>query len=85
MEVVRVVMLTMEKTCEKNVFSDMVEWSSKNLWKLISADVQPRTKYLRKSLVFMWNSALPEKLNFFFKGVFCYYWQNFLFGRKTGH
>ena len=36
--------------------------------------LQLRTKYLRQTLVFMWNSALREKFNFCFSGVFCYYW-----------
>ena len=43
------------------------------------------TKYLRQTLVFMWNSALWEKLNFHFQGVLWWYWQNIHFGRKTGH
>ena len=34
-------------------------------------ELQPRTKYLRKTLVSMWNSALWEKFNFYFQGVFC--------------
>ena len=34
-------------------------------------NVQARTKYLRKTLDFMWNSALREKFNFYFQGVFC--------------
>ena len=29
------------------------------------------TKYLRKTLIFMWNSALRENFNFYFQGVFC--------------
>ena len=33
--------------------------------------LKPRTKYLRKTLVFMWNSALPEKFYFDIQGVFC--------------
>ena len=28
------------------------------------------TKYLRQILIFMWNSALREKLNFYFAGEF---------------
>ena len=51
--------------------------TTKNLiilfWQL---KLQPRTKYLRQTLVFMGNSALREKFNFDFQGVF---W------RKTGH
>ena len=34
-------------------------------------ELQPQTKYLRKTPVFMWNSALWEKFNFYFQGVFC--------------
>ena len=34
-------------------------------------NVQPRTKYLRKSLVSMWNSTLREKFNFYFQRFFC--------------
>ena len=32
--------------------------------------LQPPTKYLRKTLVFMWNSVLREKFDFYFQGVF---------------
>ena len=28
------------KICDKNIFLDNVEWSSKNLWKMISPDVK---------------------------------------------
>ena len=31
--------------------------------------LKAQTKYLRKTLVFMWNSALWEKFNFYFQGV----------------
>ena len=41
------------------------------------------TKYLTQTLVFMCNSALQEKFNFCFSGVFRWYWQNFHFGRRT--
>ena len=42
------------------------ELEAKNcLWR------QPFTKYLRQTLVFMWNSALREKFNFFFAVDFC--------------
>ena len=30
------------------------------------------TKYLRLTLVFMWNSALPEKFSFSLPKIFCY-------------
>ena len=33
-------------------------------------DLQARTKYLRKTLVSIWNSALQEKFNFYFQWVF---------------
>ena len=45
--------------------------------------LQPWTKYFRQTLVFMWNSALLEKFNFYFLAVFWYYWQNFHFGSKA--
>ena len=32
--------------------------------------LQARTKYLRKTLIFMWNSALRERFNFYFQEVF---------------
>ena len=32
------------KTCDKNLFSDSVEWSSKKLWKMISADGKTNVK-----------------------------------------
>ena len=46
---------------------------------------QSRTGHLRQALVFMWNSALREGLNFHFQGILCYYWQNFHFGGGTGY
>ena len=33
--------------------------------------LQPQTKYLKKTLAFMWNSALWEKINFYLQGFFC--------------
>ena len=44
---------------------------------------QSFTKFLRLTLVFMWNSPLREKLNFCFSIVFCWYWRNFHFDMKT--
>ena len=44
---------------------------------------QPFAKYLRKSLVFVWNNALPEKLEFHFSGTFCWYWPNFLYSKNV--
>ena len=32
--------LSESKICDENLFSDNVEWSSKDLWKMISADVK---------------------------------------------
>ena len=46
---------------------------------------QPWMKHLRKALVFMLNSDLPENCNFCFSAVFCLYHQNLSFGRKIGH
>ena len=45
-------------------------------------DIQSVTKYLRLTLLFMWNSTLRETFNCYFSGSFCYY---FSFGRGTGH
>ena len=47
--------------------------------------LQSWPKYARQSLVSVWNSALREKFNFNFWTVFRLNWQNFHFGRKTGH
>ena len=38
--------------------------------------LQTFTGYLRLTLVFMWNSALREKFNFWFSRDFCWYKQN---------
>ena len=54
---------------------------NKDFWRFL----QLFTKYLRLTPVSMWYSALREKFNFCFSTVFCYDWQNFHFGRKTGH
>ena len=32
---------------------------------------KPRTKYLRQALVFVWNGALGENVNFYFSAAFC--------------
>ena len=47
--------------------------------------LQPWTKYLRETLVFMWNSAKLEKFNFYFSAVFWLYWHKFHFGSSSGH
>ena len=46
---------------------------------------QPWTKCLRKTLVFIWNSALRDNFNFYFSEAFCWYQQNSSFGSRTGH
>ena len=48
-------------------------------------DLQSFTKCLRQTLVFLWNRTQREKFNFYFPGVFGYYWNKFYFGKKTGH
>ena len=35
--------------------------------------------------LYMWNSTLWEKFNFYIWRVRCYYWQNFDSGMRTGH
>ena len=47
--------------------------------------LQSFTKYLRQTLVFMWNNKIRESFNFHFSAVLCQYQQNFCFGRKNGH
>ena len=37
-------------------------------------NLQSFTKYLRLTLVFMWNSVLQEKFNFYFSGKSCWYY-----------
>ena len=54
-------------------------------WIILWKKLQPWTKYLKQTLDFMWNTALRENFNFYFSAVFCLYWQNFYFVRKTGH
>ena len=46
---------------------------------------QSLPKYMRQNLVLVWNRALRQKFNFNFWTAFRLYWQNFDFGRKTGH
>ena len=70
--------------CNFIVFRNSSVRLAKNIWNL-TVQLQPLTKYLRQTLVFMWNSTLQEKVNFDFPAGFCHYWQNFHFGRKTGH
>ena len=33
-----------KKNCDENLFLDNVEWSSKNLWKMMSANVKANIK-----------------------------------------
>ena len=47
--------------------------------------LQSWSKYMRQTLVLVWNSALQEKFTFNFGTFFRLYWQNFHFGRKTRH
>ena len=39
--------LKRKKFCDKNIFSDNAKWSSKRLWKMISADVKTNVKQLK--------------------------------------
>ena len=59
--------LELPKFSKKSTFQKP-EASSKQ--KNISRDNHSQ-KNLRQTLVFMWNSALREKFNFYFSGVFC--------------
>ena len=43
------------------------------------------TKYLRETLVFMWNKEIWEIFNFYFSAAFCCYQLKFHFGRRTVH
>ena len=51
-----------------------------------SKEVQPFTKYLRQTLVFMWNSALREKFNFlsFFSSLLLILTKKIIFGGRLG-
>ena len=41
-------------------------------WTIYSSlELQSYTKYLKETVVFMWDSAIWEKFNFCFSGVFC--------------
>ena len=42
------------------------------IWGQVEAIKQSCTKYLRQTLVFMWNSTLREKFNFYFSVDFSY-------------
>ena len=61
----------------------------KNYWTFghikVLHNLQSWPKYMRQTLVLVWNSALREKFNFNFWTVFRLYWQHFHFGRKTAH
>ena len=81
------VALNLEWNCVKCLI--VIQFVKKFMFKRFEAknffQRQPWTKYFRKNLVFMWNSALPNKFNFYFSAVFCLYPQMFPFGRKTGN
>ena len=68
----------LRKTTANSKVSFYVSLCETNCIKIQTMSLQPRTKYLRKTLVLMWNSALPGNFNF-------WYWQNFLFGKKIVH
>ena len=51
-------------------------------WEIL---LQSCWKYMRQTLVLVWNSTPRGKFNFNFWIVFRLYWQNFHFGRKTVH
>ena len=61
--------------------SDKVKLFAKSFSKQTNLDTQvslylfdilkQQTKYLRKTLVFMWNSALQEKFDLYLQGIFC--------------
>ena len=53
--------------CENNV---CLEHVTKIVFITVCNESQSSTKYLRLTLVFMWNSALQEKFNFCFSRVF---------------
>ena len=81
------VALNLEWNCVKCLI--VIKFVKKFMFKRLEAKNffwrQPWTKYFRKTLVFMWNSALSNKFNFYFSAVFCWYPQMFLSGRKTGN
>ena len=54
----------------------------KNHTQNVVRKLQSWPKYMRQTLVLVWNSTLKEDFNFW--TVVCYYWQDFHFGRKTG-
>ena len=47
--------------------------------------IQLFTKYLRKTLVFVWNSALWDKFDWCFPRGFYQFWQNSIFWSRTEH
>ena len=46
--------------------------------------LQSWTKYMRQTLVFIWNSAIQENFNFYSSAVFCYYQKTFSLGGRLG-
>ena len=62
--------LQIKRVCE-DIERIAVDKKQKN--KKIHKEPQSFAECLRLTLVFMWNSTLPEKLNFCFSRVFCCY------------
>ena len=54
------------------------------IYENFQSNLRQLTRYLRLTLVFMWNCSLWEGFNFCFSRVFCYCWQSFHFARGTG-
>ena len=46
--------------------------------------LQPFTKYLRHTVVFMWNSKIQESVNFYSSIVLCYNQKYFILGGRPG-
>ena len=61
----------------------------KRIWNKLEAkhcfQRQSWREYIRQTLVLVWNSVLWQKVNFNCWTLFCFYWQNFHFGKKNGH
>ena len=73
----KLVALNLGQNCVKDIKVTKIVKQIKfqGTWAILEAknyfQRQPRTKYLRKTLAFLWNRALREKFNFYFQGVFC--------------
>ena len=86
-----IAMQTRRKLCihfnkvNTKMFFPVIRWIDELLLTpKITTFLQSWTKYLRKTLFFMWNSALPGKFNIYFSGVFCTSIEKKYFWRKTG-